>query len=99
MTREEFDLLVRRVEEGIGRRSKALRFRVALLAALGFAGLLASLVGVLLIAAFLFVLAWFGDLGGRILFLAIGLVVLLAGGWAVLRVLWVRLPPPEGRAV
>ncbi len=99
MTREEFDTLVRRVEEGVGRRPRSLRLHLAWLALVGYSGLLASLAVVIALALPLFVVAAFADLFGAILLGLFGSAVLLGGGWAVGRVLWVRLTPPKGRAV
>jgi len=99
VTREEFDVLVRRIEQGAGRTPKALRLRVAILAAVGYGGLLVWLGVVFLLAGLFFTLAAFADWTGRIFLGLIGLVILFGGGWAVLRVLLIRLPPPEGREV
>jgi Zn-dependent protease with chaperone function len=99
MTREEFDRLVRCVEQTVRHHPRSLRFRVAWLALAGYAGLLAWLAAVVALAAPFFVGAFFAGLGGAILLGIFGGVVLLGGGWAVLRVLWVRLAPPQGREV
>ena len=99
MTREEFDQLVRRVEEGLGRRPAALAWRVAWLAFVGYAGLLVWLVLVILIAAGFFTAMFWADLEGKIVCGLAGAVVFFGGGCAALRVLLVRLEPPAGRAV
>src|SRR2546423_4861604 len=99
MTREEFDVLVRRVEEGVGRHPDSLRIRLAWLALAGYFGLLAWLAAVVALAVPFFVGAFFADLTGAIFLGTFGAMVLLGGGWAVVRVLWVRLPPPQGREV
>ena len=98
MTHEEFDQLVQRVEAGIGRDSKALYRRVVWLAGLGYAGLLAPL-GLVLAIGLAFIvpgILWAKDAA---VLLVVGAFVLAAGGWAAGRVLWTRLPPPEGRVV
>src|SRR5688500_7439959 len=99
MTREEFDKLVHEVEAGVGRQPAALRRKVALLALLGYVGLLGWLGVVLLVSGALFATATVVSTEGAILASIFGLIVLGGGGFAVLRVLWVRLPPPEGRRV
>lgn len=99
MTREEFDQLVRRVEEGLGRRPAALARRVAWLAFVGYAGLLAWLALVILIAAGFFTAMFWADLEGKIICGLAGAVVFFGGGYAALRALLVRLEPPEGRPV
>lgn len=99
MTREEFDVLVQRVEAGVGRRPAALRLRVAWFAGVAYAGLLAGLFVVLLISGIAFGAMLFAGWEGRVLLALVGAGVLFGGGSAVLRALWVRLPPPEGRAV
>jgi hypothetical protein len=99
MTREAFDSLVRRVEESVGRRPAALRRRVGWLALAGYLGLLGWLAAVVAVAAPLFALAFFADFGVALLLLIFGGALLLAGGWDIGRVLWVRLPPPLGREV
>src|SRR6266581_564210 len=98
MTHEEFDQLVQRVEAGIGRDPEALHRRVVWLALLGYAGLLAPL-GLVLAIGLAFIvpgILWPQDAA---VLLVIGAFVLAAGGWAAGRVLWIRLPPPEGRVV
>src|SRR5678816_2321543 len=99
ISREQFDALVRGVEAGPGRQPRTLRRRVALLALIGYAGLLAGLLGVIVIAGALAGLAFAVDGGGRIFLGLLSLAVLLAGGGSVLRVLLVRLEPPEGRVI
>src|SRR5438874_6169744 len=98
MTHEDFDKLVQRVEAGPGREPSALHQRVLWLAALGYAGLLAPLALVLAVSLAFIIpgILWPQD---ALVCLVIGGVVLAVGGWAAGRVLWVRLTPPEGRAV
>ena len=99
MTREEFDRVVRQIETGVGRNPKALRFRVACLAILGYALLLAGLFLVVLLAAGFFAIMYWADLQGKIICGIAGAAVLFGGGWAVLRALLVRVPPPKGLEV
>ncbi len=98
MTHEEFDKLVQRVESGVGRDARALYKRIFRLALLGYAGLCLPLVVVVLISLACFVpgILWPQDAAGL---LVIGAVVLVLGGWATGRMIWVRIAPPEGRAV
>ncbi len=99
MTREEFDRLVRRVENGIAQRPGALRLRVALLAGIGYAGLLAWLGVVVLISAGFFAVMFWADIEGKIACGLLGTVILFAGGYAALRALLVRVSKPEGLPV
>jgi Zn-dependent protease with chaperone function len=99
MTREAFDKLVARVEAGLGRNPKALRRRVLWLVLVGYAGLLVGLLLILLVAAGFFATMFWADLEGKIVCGLAGAIVLLFGGYAALRALLVRVPPPEGRAV
>src|SRR6267378_8151564 len=96
MTREEFDTLVRNVENGIGRNPAALRWRVAWLAALGYILLLAGMFLVVLLAAAFFSGIFWAGFEGKILCGFIGLVILFGGGAAMLQALLVRVPPPKG---
>ena len=96
MNREEFDRLVRRVEGGVGRSPAALRWRVAWLAMLGYGLLLSSLFVVMLVASGFFVVMYWADQQGKIICALLGTIVLIGGGWAALRALLVRVPPPEG---
>jgi hypothetical protein len=98
MTHQEFDVLVQQVESDIGRDPDRLRKKVAGLAIIGFAGVLAP-VGIVLLFASAFVipqLLWAREAWG--LSVIAGLILLI-GGWLALRPLFVRLPPPEGRKV
>ncbi|HUL50951.1 MAG TPA: M48 family metallopeptidase, partial [Candidatus Nitrosotalea sp.] len=97
MTREEFDLLVHRVEEGVGQRPRSLKLRVAWLAMVGYIGLLVWPGLVLLLVAPFVVLLIVGDPAGKITAAILGTVFLFGFGWNILRVLWVRLPPPKGQ--
>ena len=101
MNREEFDRLVRHVEEGVGRGLlPPLRRRAVWFALIGYAGLLAPLLVVVLVAAgFLAVMIWSDDPEARINCGIAGALVLGLGGWAALRSLLVRLRPPVGRVL
>lgn len=98
MTHEEFDKLVQRVESGLGQNPRKLRREVVRLAILGYAGLLVPF-GLVLALSMAFIIPgilWPQD--GALL-LIIGALVLGLGGWCVGSVLWIRLPPPDGREV
>ncbi len=99
MTREEFDAHVRQVEQQFAHHPQALRVRLIWLAALGYAGMLAWFGTVILVAALFLVPGLGKPLEDGWLLLLIGGLILAFGGWAVARVLWVRLTPPEGRVV
>lgn len=99
MTREEFDNLVREIENRFAGRPSALRVRVAMLAAIGYAGLLAWLGIILLISAGFFAVMFWADVQGKIACGILGSLVLFGGGYAALRALLVRMDQPEGRAV
>lgn len=99
MTREGFDVLVRRVEQRFAQRSNALRWRVVLLALVGYVGLLAWLGIILLIAAGFYMVMFWADLQGKIACAILGTVILCVGGYAALRALLVRVPKPTGRPV
>jgi Zn-dependent protease with chaperone function len=99
MTREEFAAHVREIEKRYASRPRALRARVVWLAMVGYAGMLAWLGTVIFFAALFFVPGVRMPLDGGWLLMLIGALILTIGGWAVMRVLWVRLTPPEGRLV
>jgi Zn-dependent protease with chaperone function len=99
MTREEFAAHVQQIEKRFAGRPQALRARLLWLAAVGYAGMLAWLGTVPFFAALFFVPGIRMPLEGGWLLMLIGALILTIGGWAVLRVLWVRLTPPEGRLV
>jgi Zn-dependent protease with chaperone function len=99
MTREEFDRLVHEVEEGIGRNPIALRRRTLWLALVGYAGLLAWLICIVLFAAAFFSALSWADLPGKVVCCIMGLSVLIGGGGLALHALLVRTEPPEGRIV
>lgn len=98
MTHEEFDKLVQRVESGLGQNPRKLHREVLRLAILGYAGLLAPF-GLVLAVSLAFIIPgilWPQD---RVPLLIIGALVLGVGAWSVGSVLWIRLPPPDGRNV
>lgn len=99
LTREQFDLLVRGVEQRHEGRTDDLRRQLARLVVLGYAGLLASLLGAILLSALFFAAMFYVDGEGRVVLAIAGFVVLAAGGWATLRVLLVKLRAPEGHRV
>src|ERR1700710_965739 len=97
MTREEFDDLVRAVEKRFADRPAALRWRVVMLALLGYAGLLAWLgVGGLISFGF-FALSLLGDAAAKVACAIVGTMIFFIGGYAVLRALLVKVAKPEGR--
>jgi Zn-dependent protease with chaperone function len=96
MTREEFDVFVRRIETGVGQDPKALLRRLVLFAFFGYGLLLAWLFVVILLAAGFFTLMVWADVEGRIFLGIFAGLLLVGGGWAVLKTLLIRIPPPEG---
>jgi Zn-dependent protease with chaperone function len=99
LTREQFDDLVRGVEQRFTQQPSALRRRIAGLVALGYAGLLATLLGAMVLAALFFAAMLYADLEGKILLAIVGTGILAAGGLGTLRVLLVHLPAPKGRKI
>lgn len=99
MTREEFDDLVHRVEKRYADRPGALRWLVVLLAAIGYASLLAWLSFIILISAGFFGLMFWAEVEAKIACAILGTIILFGGGYAVLSALLVRVPHPEGRPV
>lgn len=99
MTRKEFGAHVREIEKRFVRKPGALRLRLLWLALVGYVGMLAWLGTVLVFAAFFLVPGIQMPLESGWLFLLVGSIILLFGGWAVIKGLWVRLEPPEGRIV
>ena len=99
MTREEFDDLVRGVEKRFADRPAALRWRVVMLALLGYAGLLVWLGIVVLISVGFFALSFLGDAEAKIACGIFGTIIFFVGGYAVLRALLVKVTRPEGRPV
>jgi Zn-dependent protease with chaperone function len=94
ISQEQFDRFITRLE-GISQRQPSIyRFRVALLALLGYIYILLLIAGLI---ALLGLLAWIMFSSGRInrgmIMLAFGL---LAPAWLMLSSLWVKFPHPEG---
>jgi len=99
LTREQFDELVRDVEQRFAQRPAALRRRLAGLVAVGYAGLLAGLLGAMVLATLFFAAMFYADMEGKILLAIVGTIILLVGSLGTLCVLFVRLPAPEGRKI
>jgi Zn-dependent protease with chaperone function len=99
MNREEFAAHVRAIEKRFAPRPAALRLRLLWLAVLGYAGMLAWLGTVLILAAAFLIPGIRLPMDSGWFFLLIGSLILVLGGWAVIRVLLVRLKPPDGRVV
>jgi Zn-dependent protease with chaperone function len=99
MKHEEISAHIQKIEKRFAGRPAALRARLLWLAALGYAGMFAWLGVVILLAACFLVPGILMPLESGWLLLLIGSLILTFGGWAAARVLWVRLTPPEGRAV
>jgi Zn-dependent protease with chaperone function len=97
MSREQFEALVRRLEDYARRQPGAYRTRVGALAALGYGYIFLILaLGIALLAAVI----WLMLFGGRVYYNEIKLIfILLAFVFVILRSLWVRFPPPEGVAI
>lgn len=98
MTHEDFDKLVREVENGLGRDHVRLRRHIWWLAVVGYAGLLSGFGAVVLVSALFIVpgLLWPRDALGLLI---IGIVLFAFGCFGLCRTLWVRLPVPEGHPV
>jgi Zn-dependent protease with chaperone function len=91
MTEERWDGLARRLEDVARRRPKGYRARVAALAVLGYAYLLAVMAVLLAVVA---AIGYAGIHGSAIVLkLALPFIALVV---MIVRSLWVRLPPPEG---
>lgn len=99
MTRDEFDALVRRLETSSQRNPRLFLTRAGGLVALAYGYLALVLLGSLAACAVTLFLVIRLPNAATIKLGLIGL--LLFGGifWAILRGLWVRLEPPEGRQV
>ncbi|HNQ89902.1 MAG TPA: M48 family metalloprotease [Verrucomicrobiota bacterium] len=96
MSRDEFDRLVRRLEERAEARPKRYAMRVAALAALGY-----GYIGLVLVLLLTVTAAMVGMIvaAPSVLTIKAGLVLgAITGGlsWAILKGLWVRLPAPAG---
>ena len=99
MTREEFDKLVREVEEGVGRNPTKLKWRVFWLAMIGYLGLLFWLLVIVAISAGCFTVMLWADTQGKIVCGILGAMILFGGGWAALKSMVVKLSLPQGRVV
>jgi Zn-dependent protease with chaperone function len=98
MTQERFDAHVKRLEELAARRPGTYKFRVFLLALLGY-GYIFAVIGIVLALAGALVFSMFSG-GVRLNWLAVKLAIaLLALGGITLRALWVSFSPPEGIAL
>lgn len=96
MNREQFDAFVTEVDGRYRGRPRALRVRVALWAAIGYVGLLGSLIAVILLSLLCFRLAFELEFAGSLLVGGAGAGILVLGGWSAVQALWIRLEPPEG---
>jgi Zn-dependent protease with chaperone function len=94
MTNEKFDEMVKRLEILAKNEPAKYRFRVALLALLGYAYIGLVLAVLIFLFVLLFGVAW---KNGRFNFF-VGKIgwVLLVLAWIVLRSLWIKLLPPDG---
>ncbi|HYG10898.1 MAG TPA: M48 family metalloprotease [Pyrinomonadaceae bacterium] len=94
MTNEQFDEMVKRLEVFAKKEPAKYRFRVALLAVLGYAYIALVLVVLLSLFVLLFGLMW---QNGRVNYIVgkIGWVFLVLA-WVVFRSLWVKQSSPEG---
>jgi len=99
MNREEFDKLVHAVESGVAKNPTALRWRVALWAAIGYGLLLTGMFVVVVLASGFYAVMFWADLSGKILCGIVGTIILIGGSWAVLKALLIRIPPPKGTPI
>ncbi|HEX9917641.1 MAG TPA: M48 family metalloprotease, partial [Pyrinomonadaceae bacterium] len=94
MTNEQFDEMVKRLEILARNAPAKYRFRVTLLALLGYAYIALILAVLLSLFVLLFSLMWSQ---GKFNFVGVKVGwILLVLAWVVLQSLWVRLLPPEG---
>jgi Zn-dependent protease with chaperone function len=94
MTHEQFDALVEKLEKFAHQQPASYRFRVGLLAALGYAYLILILAGLLALVGLLVLVVLFSH---RLNTLVIKLgLLLLIPVWVIVRSLWVSFPPPQG---
>lgn len=94
MSNEAFDALVSRLEERSRRDPSGYKLRVLLLALAGYAYLVLMLS--ILIPLFLGTLASIAFLKILAVKIAIPIGIFV---WLVLKAMWVKIPPPEGRAL
>lgn len=94
LSREQFDSLVTSLEEVARENPKAYRFRVGLLAALGYAYIFLVLLLVLsLVAGVVALIVYSGRANIAVLKIALPLAVF---AFLIIRALWVRFEAPEG---
>ena len=99
MTDEQFDQLVKRIQQRYGSRPLWLRVRTAWLVVVGYAGFLAGLLLVLAISAGLTIAAVVAGTEPSIFLMAIVAVLLAFGLWQTLVFLWVPLKTAKARVV
>jgi Zn-dependent protease with chaperone function len=99
MTSEQFDQLVNRIQTRYGSRPRALRWRIALLVGLGYAGFLAVLLVVLVLAAALAAGAIVAGEAPSIFLMAAVALLLAFGLCQALVFLWVPMESQPGRDV
>ena len=96
VTDDQFDALVRKLEPYASSNPSQYRFRVGLLAALGYVYIFAVLAVLLVGIGVLAFLIKTGHLSALTLKPAIILLILIL---TILRSLWVTIPPPDGNAI
>lgn len=94
MTNEEFDTLVKKLEDYAQQYPDNYKWRVGLLAALGYAYIFLVLAGLLGFLGLVVLLIYYS---GRINRGMVQLIMLLlVPAWMIMRSLWVSFPPPQG---
>ncbi|AOY81819.1 M48 family metallopeptidase [Moorena producens JHB] len=94
MTNEEFDTLVKKLEDYAQQYPSNYKLRVGLLAALGYAYIFLVLAGLLGVLGLVVLLIYYS---GRINRGMVQLImILLVPAWMIMRSLWVSFPPPQG---
>src|SRR5207247_367974 len=99
MTREEFDALIRRLEEVSRKNPRLYNARVVGLVVLAYGYLGFVLIGSLALCVAVVAMMVYAPSGLTIRFGFIGIVTFGGMFVAVLRGLWVRLEPPKGQPV
>ncbi len=99
MTNEQFDQLVNRIQTRYGSRPWALRWRIALVVALGYSGFLAVLLAVIMLSVALMFGAILADKEPSVVLVAIVALLLAFGVCQALALLWVPIKPPTEREV
>ena len=99
MTSEQFDQLVNRIQRKYDSRPWALRWKIALIVALGYAGFLAILLVVLALSAALVMGAILAGQEPSIFLMAVVAVLLAFGLSQTLVFLWIPMEPQPGREV